>query len=81
MYPKADRWPTDAVSRCDWQPDPESLSALVMCFTHQLAERRHIAKTIFNSVIIDCVISVVVSVWAPRFVTALYSVPIVVPWR
>ena len=50
----------------------------LLIFAEQLAPGL-IAKTIFDRVIIDRVIAVVVRVWAPRFVTTIDAVPVVGP--
>ncbi len=45
----------------------------------QLAQRRQIAEAIFDGVVIDRVIAVVVSVWTPGLVAAIHAIPVVVP--
>src|SRR6185369_5674366 len=45
----------------------------------QLAQYHEIAEVIFDSVIVDRVIAVIVGVWAPRFIATVYGVRVVVP--
>src|SRR5215217_3943227 len=45
----------------------------------QLTQRFQVAEAVFNCVIIDRVITVVVRVWTPRLSAAVYAVPVVVP--
>ena len=47
----------------------------------QLAQRREIAKAIFDRVVIDRVIAVIVSIRAPGLIATIHAVPVVVPRR
>ena len=72
--------------------DPRMLRADVIChlvlndlyaecvrLLDQLAQRRQIAEAIFDGVVIDGVIAVIVSVWTPGLIAAVQAVPVVVP--
>ena len=48
-------------------------------FLDQLTQRLHIAKAIFDRVIIDRVVAVIVSAWTPGTIAVVHAVPIVVP--
>ena len=47
----------------------------------QLAQGRHVAEAVFDGVVIDGVVAVVVGVRAPRVLAAVEAVPVVVPRR
>src|SRR5882762_8329799 len=46
---------------------------------NQLTKRGQVAKMIFNAVVIDGVIAVVISIWAPGLIALIDAVPVVIP--
>ena len=51
-----------------------------MRFLDQFAQCREITKAVFNCVIIDRVIAVIIRVRTPRLAAAIDAVPVVGPW-
>ena len=59
----------------------DDLDAERVGLPYQLAQCRQVAETIFNGVIIDRVIAVIVRVRTPRLSAPIETVPVVVPGR
>src|SRR6266850_140794 len=51
-----------------------------MRFLDELLKRGEVSKMIFNAVVIDGVITMVISIGAPGFIALINAVPIVIPW-
>src|SRR6266481_3367788 len=50
-----------------------------VCLFNQLPKRGQVAKMIFNAVVIDCVITMVISIRAPGLIALIDAVPVVIP--
>src|SRR5258705_7473890 len=50
-----------------------------VCLFNQFPKRGQVAKMIFNAVVIDCVITMVISIRAPGLIALIDSIPVVIP--